>query len=268
MPETLANVAVLVTRPALQAKGLVDLIEAEGGQALQFPMIEIVPPTDPSQLDQALGCLEQYDLAIFVSRNAVEHAVLPILQRFGTWPAGVEVAAVGAQTAQYLGRFKVAVQWQPDSESGSEAFLRTLKSRGLEPRQVVIFRGDGGRELIADTLRRNGAQVDYVECYRRRIPEMDRSALIRLLVEGDISLILVTSEASLRNLYEVIGDREAGLIRSTPVLVLSDRLAKKCEDLGHRNIAIAKESSDLGIVERIKSWHRHLDNYSGDLDPK
>lgn len=268
MPETLANVAVLVTRPALQAKGLVDLIEAEGGQALQFPMIEIVPPIDSSQLDQALDCLKQYDLAIFVSRNAVEHAVPPILQRFGTWPAGVEVAAVGAQTAQHLGRLKVAVQWQPDSESGSEGFLQTLKSKGLVPRQVIIFRGDGGRELIADTLRRNGARVDYVECYRRTTPEVDRSALIRLLVEGDISLILVTSEASMRNLYAVIGDREAGLIRSTPVLVLSDRLAKMCEDRGHRSIVIAEEASDLGIIESIKNWHRPLDNYSGDLDPK
>lgn len=257
MPDNLADVVVLVTRPAHQARGLVELIQAEGGRALQFPLLEIVAPKDLSQLEQALNSLRQYDLAIFVSQNAVEFAVPPILQRYQAWPANVEVAAVGVQTAEQLGQFCVAVQWQPLIQFGSESLLQTLESQGAKHQRVVIFRGNGGRELIADRLRQHGARVDYVECYRRVMPELDRPALIRLLAANAVDLIIITSELSLRNLYVVVGNRDIALLNSTAIMVLSDRLAKICMDQGHRNVLVANEASDLGIVDSIKDWCLH-----------
>jgi hypothetical protein len=64
---------VLVTRPAAQAAELCRLIEAVGGRPIEFPSMEIRPPRDPDGARERLRAPR--DLVIFISRNAVAHAL-------------------------------------------------------------------------------------------------------------------------------------------------------------------------------------------------
>ena len=71
--------------------------------------------------------------------------------------------------------------------------------------RVVIFRGDGGRELLGDVLSQRGAQIEYAECCRRQKPQADNGKLLYLWARNELHAITVTSSEVLHNLYDLVG---------------------------------------------------------------
>ena len=171
--QALRGRGVIVTRPARQAAGLARLIEALGGLALLYPMIEIEPETGAG-LDSVIDTLERFDLAIFISRNAVEQGVARVAQR-RDWPAGLAVAAIGSGTRMALEAHGFSNVVAPRGQGGSESLLALLVPplMDVSGKRVVIFRGAGGRQLLELTLRERGAAVVYAECYSRKAPQTD-----------------------------------------------------------------------------------------------
>ena len=167
----LAGRTIVVTRPQAQAAPLAAAISAAGGTPLVFPLLEISPAADPQPLAEAAARLAEYAVAAFVSPNAVEHA-LPVLLAHGTWPASLLPAAVGQGTLRALAAHGVGGCIAPTERFDSEALLALpeLAAERVAGRHIAIFRGDGGRELLADTLRERGASVDCITCYRRSGP--------------------------------------------------------------------------------------------------
>ena len=161
----LAGRGILVTRPAHQAEGLCALIEAAGGRALRFPVLEIRPAADVAAVQAGLGRLAESDLAVFVSANAVNCTLDTLAPR--PWPADVRIAAVGAATARALEDRGLHVTHCPETGFTSEALLALPALRDMSGRRVLILRGDGGREQLRETLTARGAQVDYLEVYQR-----------------------------------------------------------------------------------------------------
>ena len=92
---------VLVTRPAGQAQRLCGLIEAAGHECVRLPTIEIQPAADPYRLGAIADTLEDYDLAVFVSVNAVQMGLERILDQ-RDWPEQTRIATVGARSAEAL----------------------------------------------------------------------------------------------------------------------------------------------------------------------
>ncbi|MHB1293119.1 MAG: uroporphyrinogen-III synthase, partial [Sulfuricella sp.] len=147
----LENVGVVVTRPAHQAGNLAELIERAGGRAILFPTLEIFDAQDMGPLSGAIDRLEQFDLAIFISPNAVNKAMNQVLAK-RAWPQGLRCAAVGKGSGKALERFGCEGVLVPQGRFDSEALLALPELQDMAGKRVVIFRGEGGRELLGDEL--------------------------------------------------------------------------------------------------------------------
>lgn len=258
MPESsdeasaLKGVGVLVTRPAHQAEPLARLIERAGGTAVRFPTIAIAPPAHPERLDAVLDRLSEFDLAVFVSPNAVTHTFARPGAR--SWPPHLATACVGKASARALEEHGVRAM-VPAERYDSEALLALPALQQMAGQRVVIFRGDGGRELLADTLARRGATITYAECYRRVRPPGDAAALIERWRRGEIDIVTVTSSDGLRNLHDMLGEGGRDRLLDTPVVVLSAAQADACRRMGFASEPLlAPAASDQAILETIRAW--------------
>ena len=255
MPEnSLHGLRVLVTRPTHQAEALAKEIERTGGKAILLSTIEIAEPTNPAALDRLLAHLDDFDLAIFVSPNAVR-ATLARLARHGSLPPGLELAAVGQATLRVLRAAMAAPVLAPSERFDSEGLLELLPADQVAGKRILIFRGNGGRELLGDTLAARGAQVTYAECYRRLPPRAPDPAALARLARGEIDIITITSIEGLRNLHDMTGDAGRTRLLATPVVVTSERQAEACRKLGFRaGVHTAAQSSDAAILAALHAW--------------
>jgi uroporphyrinogen-III synthase len=250
----LAGTGVVVTRPAHQAKPLMDLIAAAGGRPIAFPTIEIADTADAAALDRILDRLGDYDLAVFISPNAVRQALQRLDTRGTRWPATLKLAAVGAGTARELESRGHRVDIAPQENFRSESLLTAPALQHMTGKQVVIFRGVGGRTLLADTLRERGATVNYAECYRRLRPAIDATELIARWNRNEIDIITSTSSEGLRNLCDMLAPIRDRVL-ATPVVVIGERQAEVCQTLGfHAGITVAADASDAAIVAAVRQW--------------
>ena len=236
---------ILLTRPAGQNERLADLVRAAGGEPVEVPAIEIGPPDDPRPLRAAADRLEDYDLAVFVSPNAVDQAMAAIRSR-REWPVGLRAATVGPASAQALARHGVRDVLAPSDRFDSEALLALPALADVRGRRVVIFRGDVGRELLGDTLRERGATVEYVACYRRLRPAAGAGAL----EHGGIDAVVVTSSEGLRNLFEMAGAAGRARLQRTPVFAPHARIAETARALGCAQV-IETAPGDAGLAAAL-----------------
>jgi len=252
--QPLRGVRVLVTRPAQQAEGLARLIEQAGGAAIRLPTIEIAEPRDGAALTRLIERLDEFDLAIFISPNAVRLGLARVLAR-GPLPERLEVAAVGRASAAELRRLGARDVLAPAERFDSEALLALPRLRHVAGQSIVIFRGAGGRELLGRTLTARGARVEYAECYRRACPQSDGARLGRLLERGEIDVISATSADGLRNLHEMAGGAGRPQLVQVPLVVVSERVAAAARELGFRaEIGVARRAGDTAMLEAIKAW--------------
>ncbi len=253
----LDGVGVVVTRPAHQAHGLVAALEALGARPIAFPALEIVPPRDLAALDAVIDRLDTFHMAIFISPNAVEHALGRIRTRRGGLPPRLQVAAVGRGSARELKRLGVVPQVVPPARADSEALLALpeLQEAAVRGRRIVIFRGEGGRELLAETLRARGAEVVYGEAYRRARPERDVGTLLRHWARHEIDVVTVTSNEALANLFEMVGQLGRRWLRETPLVVVSERQAALARDLGIKApVVVAGGADDERLAAAVCRW--------------
>lgn len=258
--DALAGRGILVTRPAHQAGDLCALIEAAGGRALRFPVLEIRPAADIHAVQAGLARLANYDLAIFVSANAVQHTLAALAAR--PWPGHVAIAAVGAATARALERQGLRVAHCPAGAFTSEALLELPELQHLAGRRILILRGDGGREHLRDCLVARGAEVEYLEVYRRAQPQTDPAPLLGQWRAGAIDAVLVASTDSLEKLVAIIGTLGHGLLRATPLIVGNARTRDRARQLGlDGSVAVAADATDAAMVAALQAHfaasHRH-----------
>mgnify|MGYP003345297429 FL=1 len=186
-----------------------------------------------------------------MSPNAVEHAVSRIVAAGGL-PASLRYAAVGRGTVRALARFGINDVLAPE-RFDSEALLELPPLRDMNGQRVVIFRGVGGRELIAATLSSRGAHVEYAECYRRRIPAIDPAFLLEKWRQGAIDAITVTSSEGLDNFAALIGGEGVRLLKQTPVFVPHPRIAQAARDLGVGTVVETAQGDD-GVCASLEQW--------------
>jgi len=251
----LDGAGVLITRPAHQSDRLAEMVTARGGRALRLPALEIEPLPDSPELDAALAALPGSRLAIFVSANAVIHGLSAVRQRFGEFPGGVVVAAVGRATAAALAAAGVPADIVPTGRGDSEALLADAALADLDGATVVIFSGGGGRGLLARALRERGAHVLGAECYRRVPATGDPSSIVKRWSQGEVDIVVITSVDSLHALRERLGEHGRRLLAGTPAVVMSARVAAAARGVVAQAL-IADDTSDAGIIEAIARWRR------------
>jgi len=251
----LAGKTIVVTRPRAQAGPLAAAIAAQGGQPLIFPLLKIAPAADPQPLAAAVARLADYSLAVFISPNAVDYALPAILAR-GPWPAGLLPAAVGQGTARALVAHGVTGCIAPSERFDSEALLALPELAGerVAGRRVAIFRGDGGRELLADTLRERGAEVDCIACYRRSGPPGGGAPLLAAWRAGRLAALTVSSSEGLRHLVDLLDTEGRAWLQKTPVFVPHARIAENARASGLRKI-ILTDAADAGILAGLLAYN-------------
>ena len=253
MTQALAGRTVLVTRPAHQAAALAQAIWAEGGAAFVFPAlaIEAVPA---NELATALTHVADAHIVIFISPNAAQFGMVAI-RAGGRLPAAAAVFAVGPGTARVLAAQGVEGVITPDGQD-SEALLALPQLADVAGKRVVIVRGVGGRAVLADTLAARGAQVHFMECYRRVLPQADAAQLLARWQSGGIDAVTVTSAETLDNLAALIGEAGKTLLLHTPLFAPHEKIAEAARRFGIARV-IATPGGDAGLVDGLLNWFRN-----------
>ncbi len=253
----LQGVGVIVTRPARQAAGLAQILAAFGATPIIVPAIIILPPADAAPLERVHSSLAHYDIAIFVSANAVEYGV-PDPRR---WPARLRTFAPGPGTAAALVAVGVPDPVIPRSSFDSEGLLELPELNAVSGKHVLIFRGEGGRQLLGDTLRTRGADVEYVDCYRRAAPQTGGEGLSEVLAAGRADALTLTSSEGLDNLCTLLGGDALRALQRLPAFAPHSRIVAHARTKGFT--AIATGGADAGLVAGLLEWfsthprHRH-----------
>src|SRR5262245_14062251 len=197
---------IVVTRPRELAGALAAAIEKAGGKAILFPTIAIEDAPAPA----ALGKLDAYDLAVFVSPTAVQK----VMARVGRWPERLTAAAIGAGWKRELQRHGVREVLAPEEGADSEALLGLPALQSVKGKRVVIFRGGTGRPLLGDALKARGAEVEYADCYRRVLAKSDPAPL--LAQWRQVHAVTVSSSEGLDNFVTLVG---AAKLAAVPLFV-------------------------------------------------
>lgn len=219
-----------------------------------FPVLAIADVEEVGPLADVADRLDQFHLAIFISPNAVNKALSIVLAR-RTWPEHVRVACVGKSSERDLARFGFRDVIAPQDRFDSEALLALapLQADALAGRRVVIFRGDGGRELLGETLVARGAALEYVECYRRGKPQADAAPLVARGVRGEIDALTVTSSEGLRNLFDMVGEVGQEWLRNSVLFVPHERIAQQAQCLGMKQVVLSGPG-DEGLLSAMIAY--------------
>ncbi|MET0323273.1 MAG: uroporphyrinogen-III synthase [Duganella sp.] len=275
--------AVVITRPLAQARPLAERVAALGRTVEVLPLLDIAPLADPVELLAAIARLagsrspsapaaasipasaSYYALVAFVSPNAIDAA----FAHLDTWPAGVTAAVVGEGSRLALAAHGVTsanahiVSPQDPAHSDSEHLLQALDLDALRGRPVLIVRGDGGRELLADGLRAAGALVDVVPAYRRSVPPLTPAlaATLRRLLAQQNDWIVTSSEA-LRGLCGLLAQLDSDGPPGAPSYVVSmqqqhlivphARIAETAHNLGFSRTTLTG-SGDERLLAALQS---------------
>ena len=252
----------IVTRPAAQAVEWVARLQARGLQAEALPLIGIDAVDDPAPLIEAWRGLAARRLAVFVSPNAVQHffAARP---HDVAWPATTFAASPGPGTTKALRDAGVpaACLIQPAADAAqfdSESLWTELAPHDWAGREVLLVRGDGGRDWLADQLRGRGARVEQLAAYRRCAPRLDASQrllLERALCEPASVLWFFSSSEAIDHLEEAISQMLLMPVTRWPearALATHPRIAERARALGIVRVLQARPAFEA-VVACIQS---------------
>jgi len=254
MPDALSGCSIVITRPIDQTHQLAELVQSEGGHPVLFPLLAIAPLEDSSDFHAALETLDTCDWAIFISSNAVQRGMPAVLRRFPQLPSTLRFCAIGPSTKAELEAFGAKHVLTPEIRFDSESLLALPEMQSVQGQRIMIFRGVGGRELMAEALRARGAQVRFAECYRRINPQADANDLIRLWQNSQLEAVVVTSSEALRHLLALAGTGD--WLKNTLICVNHPRIGELARQHGLQ-VAVAETPGDIGMLHCLIQNRRH-----------
>ena len=251
---------VLVTRPAAQAEEWVAGLTRAGLKAVALPLICIAAAQDPLPLRAAWTTLTSHQLIFFVSPNAVEwfFAARPNHQ---AWPEGLRAASPGPGTSAVLQRCGVAPRliMEPAADAAqfdSEALWEVLQTQRWEGVSVLVVRGDGGRDWLAEQLREVGALVSFVSAYRRVAPQFsnDNTAVLHSALSAPKAHVwFFSSSEAVTNLMQLPQVQDAPVNWSlTTALTTHPRIALSADAAGFGRVLSCRPTLDA-VVEQLVS---------------
>ena len=241
----LSNKTILITRPEGREKNLRSLIENAGGSVIHYPVFKIQPPLDIDlqQLTHLREQLHQFTMAIFISPTSV----IQSQDYFPVLPEHFIIVSIGSKTTKALEEHDIPVDIEaPDHTSESLLSMVAFQMPEIDGHRILIFRGKGGRALLGDTLIRRGAQVRYVETYRREIAQ--HPPLTGSQIES-LDAITISSNEGLDNLVTLMDD--PSLLIDTPLVVPGKRAATLARQHGFKIIITAENATDEAMIKAL-----------------
>lgn len=244
----LSDKTILITRPDGRELNLRKLIEQAGGKVIHYPVITIQPPPelDIEQLVPLREKLHSFTMAIFISPTAVEQTQI----YFPVLPEHFTIVAIGSKTGKALQQQNLQVDLEATGQD-TESLLKDplFQMPKIEGQRILIFRGNGGRALLGDTLIRRGAQVRYVETYQRELPH--RPPLTEQQV-AKLDAITISSNEGLDNLVTLMED--PSLLIDIPLVVPSSRAQTLARQHGFKHIILAENATDEAVIAALTSY--------------
>lgn len=244
------NKSILITRPQGQADALITALTQANWHCVHQPLLRIVPFEENHgapfhTMKQHVMNLDHYDVVISVSGNASSLAVDLIDQYWPQMPVGIDWYAVGPSSAQ---AFKVLdIHMQLPKANHSEGLLELSGlNQDLSNKKVLILRGVGGREHLAESLKQRGASVEYCELYQREAIKFEQGELAALLTEHQIHYALLTSGEMLHQLATQLTDEQKQTVH---VIVPSERIAKMAPALHIQHIHVCSKINAQGLLD-------------------
>lgn len=246
----LTGFSIAITRPADQAKKLAALITEAGGTPILFPLIEITALNDYKQFDAVISRITEYDWAIFISSNAVQNGMPRLIKQTAKLgiPSHLQFAAIGPVTANELKAFGVKEIMTPKERFDSESLLALPEMNKVNGKKILLVRGVGGRDVLAETLRARGALVTFAECYQRTNPQTNCDLLPQLYHENKLHGIVITSSEAMRHLLDLAGD--AAWLKNIILFVNHARIAELPTQLGLK-VAVANAVGDEAMLALV-----------------
>jgi len=283
---SLSALTVVNTRPEEQASKLSELLVKRGVTVINFPVIEITDLTDTLNSKLTLTRLQKCDIVIFVSANAVIKFMHLLAQAqqdelladsqidVSEFPWKLHLATIGKSTAEILKQqtahclgAPISADIVPQDGSDSESLLKHPEFEDCKGKNILILRGEGGREFLAEQLRLKGARVDYLELYRRSCPEFnrppERHQALDIWQKNKIDFIIISSSESLVNLLTILGEVQSNLpnennvaalslLVNSKLLVVHKKIKAKARQLGfQQEIIVAEQANNEAIVAAL-----------------
>lgn len=244
---------VVNTRPAGQAAGLNARLAAAGFAIHAMPLQQLQPL--PAGLAQLAAAVRTADWLVCVSPSAADLAA-PVLADL---PPAVRLAAVGAPTARRMGALAGRAVLYPPAGSDSEALLACPELAAPTGRTVLIFKGEGGRPLLGDTLAARGARVERIDGYRRIPAAIDWPAFDAALAAHPRRALLVTSSEAAGWLFELAGEGRRATLQSAVILAPHPRIAAQLRQRGARDVLTTPPGDDATVAALTEWFAQHDD---------
>jgi uroporphyrinogen-III synthase len=252
----LAGLGVLVTRPEPQAGPLARRLTALGANVYRLPAVELLAREDRASQRAALGPIDRFHWVVFVSANAVRFGAALLEGR-----RDPQIAAVGPATAAALNHAGYRVSLVPHGGYDSEHLLASPAFAHVQGQRILIVRGGGGRELLAEQLAARGAEVAYADVYDRRCARPIPGAVAAVEAEwsgGQIQVVTATSGELLRCLYEILSPEGRLLLARSVLLVGGTRIGAVARQIGlHGPLVVAAAPDDDNLVDALLKWRAH-----------
>lgn len=250
-----AGPRLIVTRPQAQAAAWVQALDHLGVDAQALPLIAIAPPADPAPVHAAWRVLARHALVMFVSANAVEQ-FFALRPDGAPWPVQTLAGSTGPGTSAALRAAGVpasaVVQPAAGDRAESESLWSALQGRDWQGRQVLIVRGEEGRDWLAERLREAGAQVGFVGAYRRQVPdpgESGRALLQAALLRPARHVWLFSSSEAIGHLLRLVRPAAASGAADKPwqnacALATHPRIAQAAREAGFGRVALVEPTPE------------------------
>ena len=248
--QALSGQRVLITRPAHQQPPLITGLQVRGAKTISLPLLAITAPSRGEQADvlrRQLLALDSYELLVFISSNAVREGCKAIDDYWPQFPVGLDLLAIGPSTAALAEELTGQRVRSAAGGMTSEDLLELDSFTNIEGRRIGIFRGEGGRDFLAQQLRKRGAQVDYFDVYRREELNYEDIQVREALIESEPTLLTAMSGQTLqvlRGLIDQLSEPQADKLLTLPVIVPSQRVRDLAAEMGFEN-PIAAPGADL-----------------------
>lgn len=256
MTKPLSGKRVLVTRPAHQAQPLCGLLQQQGATAVSLPLLDIQAITAGSpqfhKLKQYILDLDLFQHVIFISPNAAEQGGEWIDTYWPQLPVGINWYAIGQKTAATLNHYGIDAFRSPTGYD-SEALLASPALQDIAGDKILIMRGEGGRETLANELGARGAEVSYAELYRRSQPQYDKAVLQQAFTPMP-DAILISSGEGLQNLLALIQQHnllQTRALQQCDFIVPSERVKDIASQAGLDRITTAAGPDDQAMVRAL-----------------
>ena len=242
---------VLLTRPAEESTALAALLAQRGIHSSCLPFLETEALPVTAEHHAVFGALQRYCAVIVVSKPAARLA----LQQLGSSVPPMPWFSVGAATAQILADHGLNVHF-PATGDDSEALLElpALREAIAAPgARVLILRGEGGRELLAERLREQGASVDYLELYRRFLPVYEKGALMQRIQLERLNGLVVSSGQGFLHLHASAGP-DWPEVAQLPLFVPSPRVYEMARAAGAEKVVDCRGASAAALLVALGSY--------------